>query len=142
MGGPPSLPAQTKNLFPFSPRTGILPIIAKRKRRETMGRELYVGNIADDATENDLRRLFAVAGKVSSIHLITDPVSGKFKGCGYVKMATDDEAKDAVASLDGALFMSRLLRVNEARPQKEKERKPVADRGKARRDSASRRRGK
>lgn len=103
-----------------------------------MGRELYVGNIPDEAAENELRKLFSVSGKVSSIHLITDPVSGKFKGCGYVKMATDEEAKDAVASLDGALFMSRLLRVSEATPQKQKERKPFGDRGKPRRESGPR----
>ncbi len=87
-----------------------------------MRRELYVGNIPYEATEDDLRRLFAVAGTVSTVHLISDPVSRKSKGCGYVKMATADAAREAINSLDGALFMSRLITVSEARPQKPQER--------------------
>jgi RNA recognition motif-containing protein len=97
-----------------------------------MARELYVGNISDEAGEDDLRKLFSVSGKVSSIHMIIDPVSGKFKGCAYVKMGSDAEAKDAIVTLDGALLMSRLLRVSESRP---KERKPAGDRWKPGRDS-------
>lgn len=96
-----------------------------------MGRELYVGNISNEATEDDLRKLFSVSGKVGSIHLITDPVSGKFKGCCYVKMGSEAEAKDAIESLDGALLLSRLLRVSESRP---KEQRTGGDRGKARPD--------
>ncbi len=87
-----------------------------------MRRELYVGNIPFEATETDLRRLFSVAGTVSSIHFITDPVSGKFRGCGYVKMASPAEAKEAIDSLDGALFIDRLITVSEARPQPPQER--------------------
>ncbi|MBI1920500.1 MAG: RNA-binding protein [Geobacter sp.] len=108
-----------------------------------MARELYVGNISNEATEDDLRKLFSVSGKVSSIHLITDPVSGKFKGCCYVKMGSDAEAKDAIESLDGALLLSRLLRVSESRPR---EQRTSGDRGKTgredrkpRRDTGSRR---
>lgn len=87
-----------------------------------MGRELYVGNLPYEATEDDLRRLFAVAGTVSSVHLITDPQSRQSKGCGYVKMATAEAAKEAINSLDGALLMHRLITVSEARPQKPTER--------------------
>jgi RNA recognition motif-containing protein len=83
-----------------------------------MGRELYVGNLPYEATESDLRRLFAVAGTVSSIHLITDPVTGRSKGCAYVKMASAADAGEAINSLDGALFEQRLITVSEARPQK------------------------
>ncbi|MBT0653689.1 RNA recognition motif domain-containing protein [Geomobilimonas luticola] len=90
-----------------------------------MGRELYVGSISFDAGEDDLRRLFAVSGKVSSIHLITDPQSGKFKGCAYVKMSTAEEAKDAIESLDGALLLDRTITVTEARPQKPKAQQPA-----------------
>ncbi|GFE57877.1 RNA-binding protein [Geobacter sp. AOG1] len=89
-----------------------------------MGRELYVGSISFDASEDDLRGLFAVSGKVSSIHLITDPQTGKFKGCAYVKMSTADEAKDAIESLDGALLLGRLITVTEAKPQKPKAQPP------------------
>ena len=85
-----------------------------------MGKELYVRHISEKATENDLRRLFAVAGTVTSVHLISDPQSGQFKGCGYVRMATDAEAREAIDTLDGALLIDRVVMVGEARPQKPK----------------------
>lgn len=85
-----------------------------------MGRELYVGSIPFESTADDLKRLFAVSGTVSAVHIITDPVSGKSKGCAYVKMETAEEAKDAIESLDGALLLDRLITVTEARPQKPK----------------------
>ncbi len=104
-----------------------------------MARELYVGNIPYETTENDLRRLFAVAGTVTSVHLITDPVSGRSKGCGYVKMATADDAREAINSLDGALVGDRLITVSEARPQKPKEGAFSGGRGKRGTASFSRR---
>ncbi len=85
-----------------------------------MGKELYVRHISEKATENDLRKLFAVAGTVTSVHLITDPQTGEFKGCGYVRMATDAEAAEAIETLDGALLIDRVVIVGEARPQKQK----------------------
>jgi RNA recognition motif-containing protein len=91
---------------------------------------LYVGNLPYETTEDDLRRLFAVAGTVSSVHLITDPQSGRSKGCGYVKMANADAAREAINSLDGALLVNRLITVSEARPQKPKERPFGSDRSK------------
>ncbi len=95
-----------------------------------MGKELYVGHISEKATENDLLKLFSVAGTVTSVHLITDPQTGEFKGCGYVRMATDAEAKEAIDTLDGALLIDRIVLVSEARPQKPKGRPFGAGRGK------------
>jgi RNA recognition motif-containing protein len=66
------------------------------------GKELYVGSLSYDVTEYELEKLFAVSGNVTSIHLITDAVTGQFKGCGYVRMSTEAEARDAIDSLDGA----------------------------------------
>ena len=83
-----------------------------------MRRELYVGNLPYETTEDDLRRLFSVAGNVQAVHLITDPVSGKSKGCGYVKMTTVSEAIEAINCLDGALIEGRIIAVSEAREQK------------------------
>jgi len=85
-----------------------------------MGKELYVGHLSFETTEYELEKLFSVSGRVTSIHLITDAVTGEFKGCGYVRMSTDAEAKDAVDSLDGALLIGRKITVSEARPQKMK----------------------
>ena len=83
-----------------------------------MNRELYVGSLPFETTEEDLLRLFSVSGTVQSVHIITDKISGKSKGCGYVKMTTVDEARDAINSLDGALVDNRKITVAEAREQK------------------------
>jgi len=83
-----------------------------------MRRELYVGSLPFESTEEDLVRLFSVCGTVQSVHIITDKISGKSKGCGYVKMTTVEEAKDAINSLDGALLDTRKITVSEAREQK------------------------
>ncbi len=91
-----------------------------------MGRELYVGSLPYETTEDDLRRLFTVAGTVQSVHLITDPVSGKSKGCGYVKMTSESEAKEAINSLDGARIDNRLITVSIAREIKKEEKRAGA----------------
>lgn len=83
-----------------------------------MRRELYVGGLPYETTEDDLSKLFSVCGEVQSVHIITDKFNGKSKGCGYVKMKTEAEAKDAMNSLDGALLDGRLITVSEAREQK------------------------
>jgi len=85
-----------------------------------MSKELYVGSLSYDATEYELEKLFSVSGRVTSIHLITDLTTGKFMGCGYVRMSTEAEAKDAIASLDGAWFLDKRITVSVARPQKQR----------------------
>lgn len=83
-----------------------------------MAKELYVGHLPYEATNDDLRRLFSVAGTVTSVHIITDPVSGKSKGCGYVRMSSEDELQEAITCLDGALMEGLNITVSIARPQK------------------------
>lgn len=89
-----------------------------RTAEGNVAKELYVGHLPYETTEDDLRRLFAVAGTVTSVHIITDPATGRSKGCAYVRMATADALKDAIESLDGAMVGGRLITVSEARPQK------------------------
>lgn len=84
------------------------------------GKELYVGSLSYDITEYEVQKLFSVSGRVTSIHLITDPVTGDFKGCGYVRMSTEAEAKDAINSLDGAWLLDKQITVSYANPQKMK----------------------
>jgi len=79
--------------------------------------ELYVGSISPKATEEDIRKLFSISGTVTSIHLIRDPQTQEFKGCGYVRMATDAQCRDAIETLDGALLIDKVLTVSVARPQ-------------------------
>jgi RNA recognition motif-containing protein len=82
-----------------------------------MSKDLYVKNLTDATGEEELRTLFAVAGKVSYIHLVKDPRSGDFCGSAYVKMATEAQAKEAIELLDGAWVNNRLIGVSIARPQ-------------------------
>jgi RNA recognition motif-containing protein len=83
-----------------------------------MSKDLYVTNIALEATEEEVRKLFSVVGKVAYIHLVTDAKTGQFKGCGYVKMASEKDAREAITTLDGARLINRIINVCEARPQK------------------------
>lgn len=84
-----------------------------------MAKELYVGHLPYEATQDDLRRLFSVAGTVTSVHIITDPATGKSKGCGYVRMASEEELQEAIECLDGALMENRVITVSIANPQKQ-----------------------
>ncbi|GAM09919.1 putative RNA-binding protein RbpA [Geobacter sp. OR-1] len=86
-----------------------------------MGKQLYVTNISFQATEEDIWKHFSVAGKVKHIKLLTDPVTGKFKGCGFVEMATLQDAKEAIDTLDDCLVIDRQIKVEEARPPKPRE---------------------
>lgn len=97
-----------------------------------MSKELYVGHMSYEATERDLIRLFTVAGTVTSVHLITDPETGEFKGCGYVRMSSAEEAQEAINTLDGALLRNRPITVSLARPQKQKTRPGAGRPGKGR----------
>ena len=90
-----------------------------------MRNELYLGSISSKATEEDIRKMFTLVGTVISIHLIRDPVSGEFKRCGYLKMATPAEAKEAIETLDGALLIDTVLAVSEARPHPQQKNRPV-----------------
>jgi RNA recognition motif-containing protein len=89
-----------------------------------MGKDLYVRHISLEATEEDLRKLFAVSGKVTYVHMVKDAKSGEFVGCAFVKMSSEAEARDAIVTLDGALLINRTISVVAARPQK-----PVGRRG-------------
>ena len=87
---------------------------------DAMSKDLYVKHISTDATEEDLRKLFAVCGKVTYVHMVMDAKTGQFVGCAFVKMSTDEEARDALVTLDGALLINRTIAVVEALPRKPK----------------------
>src|SRR5437867_12542487 len=88
-----------------------------RGRRLLMPAKLFVGNLSFQATEEDLRELFAQAGTVETVRVITDQFTGRPRGFGFVELATKQEAQKAVEMLNGRLFRDRNLVVDEARPQ-------------------------
>jgi RNA recognition motif-containing protein len=83
-----------------------------------MAKEIYVGHISENATEEDVWKLFSVMGTVTSVHLIIDPDTGEFKRCGYVRMASGINLDEVVETLDGAYLIDREIVVSIARPQK------------------------
>jgi cold-inducible RNA-binding protein len=84
-----------------------------------MGRNLYVGNLAYGATEEQLRELFEQFGGVDTINVISDRETGRSRGFAFVKMITQEDAARAIDSLNGHTFMNRVLVVDEARPRTE-----------------------
>ncbi len=82
-----------------------------------MGKKLYVGNLPYSATEATLRELFAPLGEVTSVSIITDRDSGRSKGFGFVEMATEAAAQQAIAQINGKNLDERAITVAEARPQ-------------------------
>ena len=80
---------------------------------------IYVGNLADGVTEDELRQAFEAHGQVSSARIITDKFSGQSRGFGFVEMGNNDEAQAAISALNGTELKGNMLRVNEARPRNE-----------------------
>ena len=89
-----------------------------------MAKKCYVGNMSYDTTEDTLRALFAGIGGVESVNIITDRMSGRPKGFGFVEMATEEDAQTAISQLNGAILDDRQIHVAEASPQR-----PRSDRG-------------
>jgi RNA recognition motif-containing protein len=82
-----------------------------------MGKKIYVGNLSYDVTDAALQTMFAPHGTVQSAQVIIDRETGRSKGFGFVEMGTDDEAKAAIAALNGQDNGGRALTVNEAKPR-------------------------
>lgn len=82
-----------------------------------MGARLYVGNLSYAVTEDRLQQHFAQHGSVVSARIITDKMTGRSKGFGFVEMSSDSEAEKAIAAANGTEFEGRKLVVSEARPQ-------------------------
>lgn len=81
---------------------------------------IYVGNLSYDAGENDIRKVFEEYGTVETVKIIMDRMTNRSKGFGFVEMPNDDEAKTAIAELDGKEHLNRALKVNEARPREDR----------------------
>ena len=81
-----------------------------------MNKRLYVGNLSYQATEKELQELFGEFGEVAFAKVITRS-DGRSKGFGFVEMAEEDHAKEAIEKLNQSTFMERTIVVNEAKEQ-------------------------
>jgi RNA recognition motif-containing protein len=81
-----------------------------------MATKLFVGNLSFSTTDQSLQDAFSQFGSVESAKIITDRVTGRSRGFGFVEMASPDEAKSAIDKLNGTPLDGRNLTVSEARP--------------------------
>ena len=79
--------------------------------------KLYVGNLAHEATEDDLREAFAALGEVKDVNIVQDKQTGDSRGFGFVEMPSQEEARAAIEAMDGKAFMERELKVQESKPK-------------------------
>ena len=84
--------------------------------------DIYVGNLAYATDDESLRAAFAAYGEVTSARVVTDRMTNRSKGFGFVEMPNEDEANAAIAALNGAELDGRPLRVNESQPKPRDER--------------------
>ncbi len=87
---------------------------------EVNKKKLYVGNLSYDTNDESLKEGFSKAGDVVEARVITDKMSGRSKGFGFVEFSNEEDAKKAIEMWDGKELDGRALRVNEARPMTER----------------------
>jgi cold-inducible RNA-binding protein len=78
---------------------------------------IYVGNLAFDVSEQDLRQAFGDFGEVRSANIINDKFTGQSKGFGFIEISPKEQAQAAIAAMNGREMKGRALNVNEARPR-------------------------
>ena len=78
---------------------------------------IYVGNLAYEATEEGLRQTFEAFGEVASVKIIKDRYTGGSRGFGFVEMPSKTEGESAITDLNGKDLNGRTLKVSEARPR-------------------------
>lgn len=85
-----------------------------------MSNKLYVGNLSFRVTNEDLQEHFSTAGTVESANVVFDRETGRSRGFGFVEMASDDDANNAIAQFNGQEYDGRNIVVNEARPREDR----------------------
>lgn len=82
-------------------------------------KNIFVGNLDFDATEDSVRSLFEAYGAVERVNIMRDRDTGRSRGFGFVEMTNESEAERAISALNGTNVSGRTLNVNEARPKPE-----------------------
>ncbi len=80
---------------------------------------IYVGNLAYDATDEMIREAFESFGQVASARVIKDKYTGQSRGFGFVEMAMQSQAQTAIRSLNGKDVLGKEISVSEARPRRD-----------------------
>jgi cold-inducible RNA-binding protein len=88
-----------------------------------MGKNLYVGNLSFQTTDSTLRDLFAEFGEIESVNLVTDRYTGRSRGFAFVEMSTEQAAQAAMSGLNGKLVDDREIKVDEAKPKPDRDRR-------------------
>ena len=83
-------------------------------------KNIFVGNLNFNTSEDDLRQAFEAHGQVDRVSIMTDRETGRSRGFGFVEMTNAEEAERAIAALNGSQLGGRTLNVNEARPKPER----------------------
>jgi RNA recognition motif-containing protein len=92
-------------------------------------KNIYVGNLSFDATEDQVRSMFEAYGPVERVSIVTDRDTGQSRGFAFVEMPDDDAAGKAMDALNGSNLGGRNLTVNEARPKADRPRHNGGGRG-------------
>jgi len=79
--------------------------------------DIYVGNMSYSSTAEGLKALFEVHGAVEAVKIVMDRETGRPRGFAFVEMPNDEEARAAIAAIDGKEYEGRTLKVNQAQPR-------------------------
>ena len=85
-----------------------------------MGKKLFVGGLPFATTSEELEKLFTDTGTVESANVITDRMTGRSRGFGFVEMSSDEEAKTAIEKLNNTKVGDRDIVVSEAKPREDR----------------------
>ncbi len=101
--------------------SGKFEVYLRNKIRDKRGQimKIYVGNLSFDVTEDEIAAEFGTYGKVESVAIPADKLSGRPRGFAFVEMASKSEAEAAIAGLNGKTLRERTIVVNESRPRED-----------------------
>jgi RNA recognition motif-containing protein len=83
-------------------------------------KNIFVGNLSFNTTEDSVRALFEAYGTIDRVSIVTDRDTGQARGFGFVEMSNNAEGDRAIAELNGRDLDGRAINVNEARPKEDR----------------------
>jgi len=91
--------------------------LVRKDRKEGTLKNIFVGNLSFNTSEDELRQIFEAYGQVERVSILTDRETGRSRGFGFVEMTNPEEGEKAITGLNGSQFGGRTINVNEARPK-------------------------